>query len=164
MCRLSDQNRAQNGRPLTSILAKQWAKRGISSNIELQNGDLVTIFPSDPHIYNTVSLSGLVKHPGDYEFKPEMRISQLLTAQSIQPSAYLDNVEIVRFKDDLTTQVIHINLKKAWSGDITQDIDLRPRDQIIVRSEFKASEMVTLSGEFKLPGVISYSLETVSVQ
>ncbi len=133
-------------------LSKAMGKEGISSNIELQNGDLVTIFPSDPHIYNTVSLSGLVKHPGDYEFKPEMRISQLLTAQSIQPSAYLDNVEIVRYKDDLTTQVIHINLKKAWSGDITQDIDLRPRDQIIVRSEFKASEMVTLSGEFKLPG------------
>ncbi len=133
-------------------LSKVNSKEGVSNNIELQNGDLVTIFPSDPRIYNTISLSGVVKQPGDYEFKPGMRLSQLIPAQSILPDAYLDNVEIVRFKEDLTTQVIHANLKKAWSGDITQDIDLMPRDQITVRSEFKASEAVTLSGEFKLPG------------
>ena len=133
-------------------ISKATGKDGISSNIELQNGDLVTIFPSDPRIYNTVSVSGLVKHPGDYEFKPGMRISQLLSAQTILPSAYLDNVEIVRFKEDLSTQVVHINLKKAWSGDITQDVDVMPRDQITVRSDFKESESVTLAGEFKLPG------------
>ncbi len=133
-------------------LSKVNSKEGVSNNIELQNGDLVTIFPSDQRIYNTISLSGVVKQPGDYEFKPGMRLSQLIPAQSILPDAYLDNVEIVRFKEDLTTQVIHANLKKAWSGDIAQDIDLMPRDQITVRSEFKASEAVTLSGEFKLPG------------
>ncbi len=138
-------------------LSKAMGKEGVSSNIELQNGDLVTIFPSDPRIYNTVSVNGLVKHPGDYEYKPGMRISQLLSAQTILPNAYLDSVEIVRFKEDLSTQVIHVNLKKAWSGDITQDIDIMTRDQIIVRSDFKASESVTLAGEFKLPG--SYTIQ-----
>ena len=93
-------------------LSKAMGKDGISSNIELQNGDLVTILPSDPRIYNTVTVNGQVKHPGDYEFKPGMRISQLLPAQTILPSAYLDTVEIVRFKEDLSTQVIHVNLKR----------------------------------------------------
>ncbi|HJW86208.1 MAG TPA: SLBB domain-containing protein, partial [Candidatus Brocadiaceae bacterium] len=51
-------------------ISKAMGKDGISSNVELQNGDLVTIFPSDPRIYNTVSVNGLVKHPGDYEYKP----------------------------------------------------------------------------------------------
>lgn len=133
-------------------LSKAMGKEGISNNIELQNGDLVTIFPSDTRIYNTVSVNGLVKHPGEYEYKPGMRISQLLPAQTILPSAYLDKVEIVRFKEDLSTQVIHVNLRKAWSGDIANDIDMMPRDQISIRSDFKDAESVTLTGEFKLPG------------
>lgn len=128
------------------------SKDGVSSNIELQDGDVVTVFPSDPRVYNTVSVTGKVKHPGDYELKTGMRLSQVLSPQDVLPEAYMDSLEILRYREDLTTQIICVNLKKAWSGDLTQDIDLRPRDQIEVRSEFKLPEKVALSGEFKVPG------------
>lgn len=121
-------------------------------NIELRNGDLVKIYPTDPRIYNTITLAGSVKHPGDYELKSGMRISQLLPIGSLLPEAYLDGVEVIRFKEDLSTEVLHVNLKKAWAGDETQNISLRPRDQITVRSEFRDPWTVVLDGEVKRPG------------
>ena len=128
-------------------------KDGVLGNIEIQDGDVVIVFPSDPRIYNVFSIEGKVKQTGDYEYKPGMRIGQVISKQDVLAEAYLDNVEIVRFKEDLTTQVINVNLKKAWSGDIIHDVELMPRDQITLRSEFKVPEQVTLSGEFKLVGV-----------
>ena len=133
-------------------------KNGNQQNdIEIRNGDLVIVFPTDPLIYNTCTLEGTVKYPGEYEVKPGMRLSQLLTPDALLPNAYLDKVEIVRFKEDLKADVIHINLKKIWEGDTAHDILLLPRDKIAVRSEYKPSETVTLSGEFKLPG--TYTIE-----
>ncbi|HHT9109524.1 MAG TPA: SLBB domain-containing protein, partial [Candidatus Brocadiaceae bacterium] len=87
--------------------------------------------------------------------KPGMRISNLLTMDSLYPEAYPNNIEIVRYKEDLTIDVIHINLKKAWEGDQTQDIVLHPRDQISVRSEYKPGGTIVLSGEVKLPGTFT---------
>lgn len=120
-------------------------------NIELRNGDLVKIYPTDPRVYNTISLAGVVKHPGEYEFKPNMRLSQLIPQGSLLPEAYLDGVEVIRFKDDLTTEVLQLNLKQVWAGNQEQDINLRPRDQITVSSEFQGHKSMTLAGEVKLP-------------
>ena len=121
-------------------------------DIEIRNGDLVKIYPTDPRIYNTISLAGVVKYPGEYEIKPNMRLSQLLPQGSILPEAYLNGVEVIRFKEDLTTEVISADLKKAWAGDQAQDIVLHPRDLITVRSEFQGHKEVTLAGEVKLTG------------
>jgi len=121
-------------------------------NVELRNGDLVKIYPTDPRIYNTVGLAGSVKHPGEYELKNGMRLSQLLPQGSILPEAYADGVEVMRFKEDMSTEVIQVSLKKAWSGDRSQDINLLSRDQVTVRSEFRFPWSVTLGGEVKRPG------------
>lgn len=127
-------------------------KGSIPKDIELKNGDLVRIRATDPRIYNNFNLNGAVKYPGNYEVKPGMRLSQVLLPEALLPEAYLDNVEILRRKPDLTTEIIRINLKKMREGDQAQDIVIQPNDQITVRSEFKASESVTLAGEFKRPG------------
>ncbi len=122
-------------------------------NIEIRNGDLVKIYPTDPRVYNTVNLTGEVKQPGEYEFKPDMRLSQLLPPGSLLPEAYPNRVEIVRFNQkDLTTQVKEVNLRDIWTGHADQDFSLQPGDQVTVRSDFKGHRMVTLSGEVKLPG------------
>ncbi len=126
-----------------------------SKDVEVQNGDLIRVYHTDSRVYNTITLDGPVKHPGEYELKPGMRISNLLTMDSLYPEAYPNNIEIVRYKEDLTIDVIHINLKKAWEGDQTQDIVLHPRDQISVRSEYKPGGTIVLSGEVKLPGTFT---------
>lgn len=132
-------------------------KINVSKDIEVKNGDMVRVYPTDTRVYNTLTLDGSVKHPGEYEVKPEMRLSQILPKDSLYPEAYPEAVEIVRYKEDLTIDVIHVNLRKAWEGDQTQDIVLRPRDQISVRSTYKPGGTIVLSGEVKLPG--TYNIE-----
>jgi len=121
-------------------------------NIELRNGDLVRIPTTDPRIYNTVSLTGTVKYPGEYELKPGMTLSQILMREIILPEAYLDRIEVARVKDDLTTEIVQVSLKKAWAGDQGQDLALRPRDVVTVRSEYRLPGQVLLEGEVKRPG------------
>jgi len=121
------------------------------SNIELRDGDLVRIFPTDPRIYNTVRLAGAVKQPGEYELKPGMRLSQLLPKEKLLPEAYADRVEIARLKN-LTTNILSLDLRKAWAGDKKQDIILERSDLISVRSAFKAPGTVNLEGELVRPG------------
>ncbi|MFO0795075.1 MAG: SLBB domain-containing protein [Candidatus Brocadiaceae bacterium] len=132
-------------------------KINVSNDIEVKNGDLVRVYPTDSRIYNTVNVDGPVKQPGEYEVKPGMRISQILPKEALFPEAYPDAVEVVRYKEDLTIDVININLRKAWEGDQAQDIVLHPRDQISVRSEYKPGGTIVLSGEVKLPG--TYTVE-----
>lgn len=133
-------------------------KEGAQQDSELQNGDLMRIYPTDQRIYNTVNLTGSVKHPGDYEIKPGMRLSQLILPEVLQPEAYLDDIEVTRFKEDLTSvaEIFHVSIKKAWAGDQIHDIILMSRDRVAVRSEAKATETVILEGEFRLPGIYTF--------
>jgi protein involved in polysaccharide export with SLBB domain len=126
--------------------------RDSPADIELTNGDMVTVYPTDPRIYNTVRLSGAVKHPGEYEFKPDMRLSQLVQQQAVLPEAHVEQVEIARLTKELTTDILQVNLKQAWAGDKNQDISLQPLDQITLRSEYRMPWSVTLNGEVQRPG------------
>ncbi|MBI2360258.1 MAG: SLBB domain-containing protein [Deltaproteobacteria bacterium] len=127
-------------------------QNGDAANLVLQDGDLVRIHPSDPRIYNTVRLAGAVKHPGEYELKPGMRLREVLTRESVLPEAHLERVDVARVKDDLTTEIIQVNLKDGWNGDPRQDLMLKPRDLVTVRSEYRTPWSVTLGGEVKRPG------------
>ncbi len=126
-----------------------------SSDLTLENGDLVRVFPSDYRVYNVVHLSGAVKYPGDYELKPDMRISQLLPRERVLPEAYLERVEIVRRQPDLTTEILPVDLKQAWTGQPVEDVVLKPLDEVHVRTELRAVGTVTLEGEVKRPGQYS---------
>jgi protein involved in polysaccharide export with SLBB domain len=124
-------------------------------DLEVQNGDLVRLFPSDHRVYNVVHLTGAVKYPGDYELKPEMRLSQLLPRKNVLPEAHLDRVEIVRRRPDLSTEIVTLDLKQVWTGNSAQDVALRPLDEITVRTELRSIGTVTLEGEVKRPGQYS---------
>lgn len=122
-------------------------------NLPLQDGDLVKVLPIDSRVYNTVTLDGYVKHPGEYEFRTGMRVSDLASRDRVLPEAFLDSVEVVRQSPDYTREVHRINLLQSWQGDPRNDLELRPLDKVVVRSEFKSAESITLKGEVKRPGV-----------
>ena len=87
----------------------------------------------EERIYNTVKVDGAVKYPGTYELKPMMRLSQLLPVERTLPESYLDQVEIARRRPDFSVQVLAVNLRKAWGGDLDQDPLLKAEDEITVR-------------------------------
>src|SRR2546426_212232 len=124
-----------------------------ASNPPVDGGDLVLIHWGDPRIYNTVKVEGAVKYPGAYDLKPAMRISQLLPPDRLLPEAYVERVEVARRRPDLTMEIVSIDLKKAWSGDASQDLLLKALDEITVRTELKSARTVTLTGEVVRPGV-----------
>jgi protein involved in polysaccharide export with SLBB domain len=81
-----------------------------------------------------------------------MRLSQLLTPDNLLPQAYLDKIELVRLKSDFTYEVLYFNLRTLLQGDVSQDIELRALDRVVVSTELKLVETVTIAGEIKRPG------------
>ncbi len=122
----------------------------------LRDGDLLTIFPGQDQLRNAVTLEGYVRSPGKYEWKPGMRVSDLLTPDALLPEAYTDRVEIVRMRPDFSREILTVDLRKLWAsgapGDPSQDVTLQPLDKVVVKSEVQGPESVTISGEVRRPG------------
>ena len=134
-------------------LTGHYLKGDEASNPLINAGDLVLIHPADPRVYNFVKVDGAVRYPGAYELKPMMRIGQLLPADRLLPEAYTERVEVARRRPDLTMEVLSVDLKKAWSGDPSNDLLLKPLDEVTVRTELKSARTMILGGQFVRPGV-----------
>ena len=134
-------------------LTAHYLKGDEANNPLINAGDLVLIHPADPRVYNIVKVEGAVRYPGAYELKPMMRIGQLLPAEKLLPEAYTERVEVARRRPDLTMEVVAVDLKKAWSGDPSQDLLLKPLDEVTVRTELRAARTVTLNGQVVRPGI-----------
>jgi protein involved in polysaccharide export with SLBB domain len=130
------------------------AEQGGGGQELLQDGDLVSIFPAPNRLENGITLEGFVRTPGLYEWKPGMRVSDLLTPDSLLPEAYRDRVEIARVRPDFSREILTVNLKLLWgpAADRGQDLMLQPLDKLSVQSEVLALSTVTLAGEVKRPG------------
>ena len=134
-------------------LTGHYLKGDEASNPLINAGDLVLIHPADPRVYNIVKVDGAVRYPGAYELKPMMRIGQLLPADRLLPEAYTERVEVARRRPDLTMEVLSVDLKKAWSGDPSNDLLLKPLDEVTVRTELKSARTIILGGQVVRPGV-----------
>ena len=134
-------------------LASHYLRGEEPGNPPINAGDLVLIHRSDPRVYNIVKVEGAVRYPGAYELKPMMRIGQLLQPDRLLPEAYVERVEVARRRPDLSMEIVSVDLKKAWSGDASQDLLLKALDEITVRTELKSARTVTLTGEVVRPGV-----------
>jgi polysaccharide biosynthesis/export protein len=138
-------------------LTSFYLKGDEASNPPVNAGDLILIHRSDPRVYNVVRVEGAVRYPGAYELKPMMRIGQLLPADKLLPEAYVERVEVARRRPDLSMEILAVDLKKAWSGDPSQDLLLKPLDEITVRTELKAARTIEIGGQIVRPGVYTIS-------
>src|SRR2546426_1144332 len=138
-------------------LASHYLRGEEQGNPPINAGDLVLIHRADPRVYNIVKVEGAVRYPGAYELKPMMRIGQLLPADKLLPEAYVERVEVARRRPDLSMEILAVDLKKAWSGDPSQDLLLKPLDEITVRTELKAARTIELGGQIVRPGVYTIS-------
>jgi protein involved in polysaccharide export with SLBB domain len=133
-------------------LSNYYLKGDMESNPPVHSGDLVLVHKNEGRIYNTVKVDGAVKYAGVYELKPMMRLSQLVPPDRLLPEAFADRVEIARRRPDFSVEVLSVNLRKAWSGDLDQDPLLRGNDVVTVRSEMRATRTMTLTGQVARPG------------
>jgi polysaccharide export outer membrane protein len=134
---------------LSALLAGREAK----TEVHVEEGDLIKVFPIDTKVYNAVTLAGFVRRPGEYELKPGMRLSDLLRPVELLPEAYLERVEVIRTRPDFSREIFTIDLQRLWQGDRSQDLALAPDDHVVVSSEARPLGAVVLRGEVKRPGV-----------
>ncbi len=129
-----------------------------TQDVLLQDGDLIKVSPIYSRMYESVTLEGFVKHPGQYELKPGMRLSDIVTVDEIVPETNLDRGELLRVdRETLRYEVIAFVPRLLLQADRSQDTRLKPEDKITLYSEYKDPDIVSLGGEFKRPGV--YTLE-----
>ena len=122
-------------------------------------GDVYRISKILNRFENRIKIEGAVFRPNTYSFYEGMRISDLIAqADGLKEDAYIDRATIIRTKDDLTTEVTHVNLNKALSGDSEANIPLKKEDVVTVYSilDFKEDFKITIDGEIKKPGVYDY--------
>jgi polysaccharide export outer membrane protein len=137
------------------VLDKSIALEGKGKlGIPLKNLDSVAIFDVYAAIRNSVNLEGAVKYPGRYELKANMTVKELVpSSAALSYNAYLPKAEIIRMdKLTLHTSVIPFSLEKLFAGDESQNRKLEPDDRIVISTEMRETEKVSLKGEVKLPG------------
>jgi protein involved in polysaccharide export with SLBB domain len=145
--------RANTDRVVQDFNLLDFYQRGLrEGNPVLRDGDLLRVFPVDPRIYNTVTLEGSVKRPGNYELRPGMRVGDLVTRDELLPDAYLDRAEVVRVKEDLSTEVIPFSIREVWAGQAAASLELRSLDRVVISSEARPVDSVLVSGFVKRPG------------
>jgi polysaccharide biosynthesis/export protein len=150
-------------------------------NTEIVNGDKLRVPAIRPTLENSVELSGYVFRPGAFQYRPGLRLTDVLGSfDELRPNAdrhYIMIRRVIPPEDKI--EVISADLDRALSArGSAADPKLRPRDNIIVfdltanrgrtvtpiiddlrlqSSATTPSQVVVIGGEVRAPGI--YPLE-----
>ncbi len=127
----------------------------------LQDGDLVKVFSIVKEEKNVVYLRGSVRHPGQYVYKPGMRVGDILKSpEDILPDTLLDFAIIKRLTPpDYHWEYRIFSLKGLILDHNPKDnIELKPNDIIIVYNKWEVmpKKTVTVKGAVNKPGSYEY--------
>ncbi len=130
----------------------------VTGDPPIQDGDYVRINTLPTRVANVVSLVGAVKSPGPYEFHPGLRVGDMLTPDQVTAEAYLERAEIIR-TDPVTYQarIIPFSPKALFAGSQQDNHALQRLDQVVVASQVRPPNLVSIEGEVKRPGY--YTIE-----
>ena len=124
---------------------------GQSRSLEtvIADGDVVKVFPVAPGEHDIIQLAGHVTRPGKYEWKPGMRLRDILPSYEVLlPQPNIDYAEIERLvPPDLHPSFIPFDLGKLLAGDETENLELAQYDTIrIFRWDERDFQTVRVSG------------------
>lgn len=123
------------------------------------NGDVFRITKILNRFENRIIIDGAVFRPDTYSYHQGMRVSDLIQqAEGLKEDAYLKRARIIRLKEDLTTEIVNVDLAKAMNADVNANVELKKEDVVTVYSilDFKEEFKVTIDGEIKKPDVYDY--------
>lgn len=127
------------------------SKTGLEEKV--QNMDLIIIRPVQEDVWENVNLKGSVAHPGDYQWRPDLKLRDIIELGELLPVSDRRRAEVVRLNKDFSDrEIIPIDLDALMSGNEDQNIQLEPQDQIRVYSTYRMAEKVTIKGEVARPG------------
>ena len=122
--------------------------------ISLFNEDEITFFRISDVISNSVTISGAVYRPGDYDFGNGLKVLDLIEkSNGLLGTAFLEKANVTRFNPDNSKDYFEINLVKALNGDEKHNINLKSGDnlQVYDRSGMMYKSDVEISGHVTNP-------------
>lgn len=125
----------------------------------VKGGDEYTVTKVLNRFSNRVQVKGAVFREGNFSLTDGLTLSQLVkNADGVRGEAYLERASILRTYDDLTTEVISVNLRGILEG-TAPDIPLQREDVVRIASIYDLQEeyYVQISGEVKNPGTYPFS-------
>jgi polysaccharide biosynthesis/export protein len=143
---------------LDQFMNGQAKSNGSSGAPVIQDGDFIRVGSVPTQIENAVTLSGAVRNPGPYEYRPGMKLLDLLNPDQVLVDSYLDRAELVR-TDPMSyeTTVQPFNPRAVFQGK-EENVELRRLDKIVVATQVRPPRMVSIQGEVKRPG--TYTVES----
>jgi protein involved in polysaccharide export with SLBB domain len=108
---------------------------------------------------NRVQIKGAIFREGNYSLTEGLTLNQLIkNAEGLRGDAYLERASILRTFDDLSTEVLTINLRDVISGSAS-DVVLKREDVVRISSIYDLQEefYVQINGEVKNPGTYPFS-------
>src|SRR5690606_37297039 len=171
--------RITEARQRTTIDVNLASQSGLAT--KLRSGDILRIRAIRPVLENSVALHGHVYRPGEYQFRPGMKLLDLIpTIDELKPNADLRYVLVKReLPPDRRITVFSTDLEQAFADPTSSaNFELAPRDELhvfdlesgrdrIVEPLLRAirlqsridepSQEVSISGRVKVPG--TYPLE-----
>jgi protein involved in polysaccharide export with SLBB domain len=128
--------------------------------VELKDRDMVKVFPVQTAVRQVVVLKGNVQQTGEYQFRPSMRLTDLIpSTQTLLPESYLDSVEITRMSPpDYRRELITVSLRRALAGNQGDNLLLQEQDTVKVFSRWEMEEKprVAVNGAVINPGQYDY--------
>jgi polysaccharide biosynthesis/export protein len=121
----------------------------------VQDGDEIHIFPIAPYNSESIYLIGHVLRPGQYSYKPGMRLSDLVTSYAdLLPEPSTRYAEIIRLNAPDYHPVVETFDLAAALEHPDQAPKLEPLDTVHIfgRYDFEPDPEVLITGEVRMPG------------
>ncbi len=125
----------------------------------LKGGDEITVGRILNRYSNRVQIKGAVYREGTFALTDGLTLAQLIkNAEGLRGDAHTAQASILRNKEDLSTEMIQVNLKAVLDGS-APDILLKREDVIRIASiyDIQNERYVQVLGEVKNPGAYPYS-------
>ncbi len=121
---------------------------------KVSNMDVIKVFTMYGDVWETVNLGGAVKYPGQYQWRPGLRVKDIIQLGQLLPTSDLRAGEVIRMSGDFRSRVVlPVDIEALMKGDEAQDIKLQPKDLVRVYTKLRKPELVGLSGEVMRPGM-----------
>ena len=125
-------------------------------SFQVHDGDLIKVFTVLPYHNNTVILSGNVFRPGEYQWRKELKVADLVReGEGVLPHTYFKYALIKRLEGPQRyTHFVQIDLAAALSGNSVANLYLQNHDELDVYSldQLRDLPSVTVNGEVRIPG------------
>ena len=125
----------------------------------LKGGDEITVGKILDRFTNRVQIKGAVFRQGIFALFEGMTLTQLIdSAEGLKGDAYIERASILRTKDDLSSEIIEVNLRQILAG-TNSDLTLKREDVVRIASiyEVQNERYIQILGEVKRPGIYPYS-------